>query len=118
MAPESLTKQKNIDFLKQQKISFIAVDEAHCISEWGHDFRPDYRKINNAVQEIDNSIKIIALTATATPKVQDDIIKNLKLENPKIFKSSFNRPNLFYEVKHKTEEIDKDIVSFIKKKYE
>jgi ATP-dependent DNA helicase RecQ len=115
MAPESLTKQKNIDFLKQQKISFIAVDEAHCISEWGHDFRPDYRKINNAVQEIDNSIKIIALTATATPKVQDDIIKNLKLENPKIFKSSFNRPNLFYEVKHKTEEIDKDIVSFIKK---
>ena len=115
MAPESLTKQKNIDFLKQQKISFIAVDEAHCISEWGHDFRPDYRKINNAVQEIDNSLKIIALTATATPKVQDDIIKNLKLEHPKIFKSSFNRPNLFYEVKHKTEEIDKDIVSFIKK---
>ena len=115
MAPESLTKQKNIDFLKQQKISFIAVDEAHCISEWGHDFRPDYRKINNAVQEIDNSLKIIALTATATPKVQDDIIKNLKLEKPKIFKSSFNRPNLFYEVKHKTEDIDKDIVSFIKK---
>ena len=115
MAPESLTKQKNIDFLKQQKISFIAVDEAHCISEWGHDFRPDYRKINNAVQEIDNSLKIIALTATATPKVQDDIIKNLKLEQPKIFKSSFNRPNLFYEVKHKTEEIDKNIVSFIKK---
>ena len=115
MAPESLTKQKNIDFLKQQKISFIAVDEAHCISEWGHDFRPDYRKINNAVQEIDNNLKIIALTATATPKVQDDIIKNLKLEKPKIFKSSFNRPNLFYEVKHKTEDIDKDIVSFIKK---
>ena len=115
MAPESLTKQKNIDFLKQQKISFIAVDEAHCISEWGHDFRPDYRKINNALQEIDNSLKIIALTATATPKVQDDIIKNLKLEQPNIFKSSFNRPNLFYEVKHKTEDIDKDIVSFIKK---
>ena len=115
MAPESLTKQKNIDFLKQQKISFIAVDEAHCISEWGHDFRPDYRKINDAVQEIDNNLKIIALTATATPKVQDDIIKNLKLEKPKIFKSSFNRPNLFYEVKHKTEDIDKDIVSFIKK---
>ena len=115
MAPESLTKQKNIDFLKQQKISFIAVDEAHCISEWGHDFRPDYRKINNALQEIDNNLKIIALTATATPKVQDDIIKNLKLEQPKIFKSSFNRPNLFYEVKHKTEDIDKDIVSFIKK---
>ena len=115
MAPESLTKQRNIDFLKEQNISFIAVDEAHCISEWGHDFRPDYRKINNAVKEIDNSLKIIALTATATPKVQDDIIKNLKLEKPKIFKSSFNRPNLFYEVKHKTENIDKDIVSFIKK---
>ena len=115
MAPESLTKQKNIDFLKQQKISFIAVDEAHCISEWGHDFRPDYRKINNAVQEIDNNLKIIALTATATPKVQDDIIKNLKLEKPKIFKSSFNRPNLFYKVKNKTEDIDKDIISFIKK---
>ena len=115
MAPESLTKQKNIDFLKDQKISFVAIDEAHCISEWGHDFRPDYRKINNAVQEIDTKLKIIALTATATPKVQDDIIKNLKLNEPNIFKSSFNRPNLFYEVKHKTENVDKDIVSFIKK---
>ena len=77
MAPESLTKQKNIDFLKDQKISFVAIDEAHCISEWGHDFRPDYRKINSAVQEINTKLKIIALTATATPKVQDDIIKNL-----------------------------------------
>ena len=115
MAPESLTKQKNIDFLKDQKISFVAIDEAHCISEWGHDFRPDYRKINSAVQEIDTKLKIIALTATATPKVQDDIIKNLNLNNPNIFKSSFNRPNLFYEVKHKTENVDKDIVSFIKK---
>ena len=115
MAPESLTKQKNIDFLKDQKISFVAIDEAHCISEWGHDFRPDYRKINNAVQEIDTKLKIIALTATATPKVQDDIIKNLNLNKPNIFKSSFNRPNLFYEVKHKTENVDKDIVSFIKK---
>ena len=115
MAPESLTKQKNIDFLKDQKISFIAVDEAHCISEWGHDFRPDYRRINSAVQEIDTKLKIIALTATATPKVQDDIIKNLNLKKPNIFKSSFNRPNLFYEVKHKTENVDKDIVSFIKK---
>ena len=115
MAPESLTKQKNIDFLKNQKISFVAIDEAHCISEWGHDFRPDYRKINSAVQEINTKLKIIALTATATPKVQDDIIKNLKLNEPNIFKSSFNRPNLFYEVKHKTENVDKDIVSFIKK---
>ena len=115
MAPESLTKQKNIDFLKDQKISFVAIDEAHCISEWGHDFRPDYRKINSAVQEIDTKLKIIALTTTATPKVQDDIIKNLNLNNPNIFKSSFNRPNLFYEVKHKTENVDKDIVSFIKK---
>ena len=115
MAPESLTKQKNIDFLKDQKISFVAIDEAHCISEWGHDFRPDYRKINSAVQEIDTKLKIIALTATATPKVQDDIIKNLNLNEPNIFKSSFNRPNLFYEVKHKTENVDKDIVSFIKK---
>ena len=115
MAPESLTKQKNIDFLKDQKISFVAIDEAHCISEWGHDFRPDYRKINSAVQEIDTKLKIIALTATATPKVQDDIIKNLNLNKPNIFKSSFNRPNLFYEVKHKTENVDKDIVSFIKK---
>jgi len=115
MAPESLTKQKNIDFLKDQKISFVAIDEAHCISEWGHDFRPDYRKINSAVQEINTKLKIIALTATATPKVQDDIIKNLNLNEPNIFKSSFNRPNLFYEVKHKTENVDKDIVSFIKK---
>ncbi len=115
MAPESLTKQKNIDFLRDQKISFVAIDEAHCISEWGHDFRPDYRKINSAVQEIDTKLKIIALTATATPKVQDDIIKNLNLNKPNIFKSSFNRPNLFYEVKHKTENVDKDIVSFIKK---
>ena len=115
MAPESLTKQKNIDFLKDQKISFVAIDEAHCISEWGHDFRPDYRKINSAVQEINTKLKIIALTATATPKVQDDIIKNLNLNKPNIFKSSFNRPNLFYEVKHKTENVDKDIVSFIKK---
>ena len=115
LAPESLTKQKNIDFLKKQKISFIAVDEAHCISEWGHDFRPQYRKINEAVKEINSSLKIIALTATATPKVQDDIVKNLALDQVKTFKSSFNRPNLFYEVKHKTDNIDKDVVSFIKK---
>ena len=115
MAPESLTKQKNIDFLKKQNISFVAVDEAHCISEWGHDFRPDYRKINQSIKQIDSNLKMIALTATATPKVQDDIIKNLSMSNASVFKSSFNRPNLFYEVKHKTDKIERDIVSFIKK---
>ena len=115
MAPESLTKQKNIDFLKKQDISFVAVDEAHCISEWGHDFRPDYRKINESIKQIDSNLKMIALTATATPKVQDDIIKNLSMSNASVFKSSFNRPNLFYEVKHKTDKIERDIVSFIKK---
>mgnify|MGYP005727106097 FL=1 len=115
MAPESLTKQKNIDFLKKQNISFVAVDEAHCISEWGHDFRPDYRKINESIQQINPNLKMVALTATATPKVQDDIIKNLSMSNSSIYKSSFNRPNLFYEVKHKTDKIERDIVSFIKK---
>ena len=115
MAPESLTKQKNIDFLKKQDISFVAVDEAHCISEWGHDFRPDYRKINESIKQIDSNLKMIALTATATPKVQDDIIKNLSMSNASVFKSSFNRPNLFYEVKNKTDKIERDIVSFIKK---
>ena len=115
MAPESLTKQKNIDFLKKQNISFVAVDEAHCISEWGHDFRPDYRKINESIKQIDSNLKMIALTATATPKVQDDIIKNLSMTNASVFKSSFNRPNLFYEVKNKTDKIERDIVSFIKK---
>lgn len=115
MAPESLSKDYNIDFLKNQKISFVAVDEAHCISEWGHDFRPDYRNIFNVVKKIDPRIKITALTATATPKVQDDIIKNLDLNDPKIFKSSFNRPNLFYEIRKKDDTIDKQIISFIKK---
>ncbi len=115
MAPESLTKQKNIDFLKKQNISFVAVDEAHCISEWGHDFRPDYRKINESIKQIDSNLKMIALTATATPKVQDDIIKNLSMSNASVFKSSFNRPNLFYEVKNKTDKIERDIVSFVKK---
>ena len=115
LAPESLTKEKTIQFLRKQKISFIAVDEAHCISEWGHDFRPDYRRINNAINKIDSSLKIIALTATATPKVQQDILKNLNLQNPKIFKSSFNRPNLFYEVRKKTESVNKEVISFIKK---
>ncbi len=115
MAPESLTKQKNIDFLKKQNISFVAVDEAHCISEWGHDFRPDYRKINESIRQINPNLKMVALTATATPKVQDDIIKNLSMSYSSIYKSSFNRPNLFYEVKQKTDKIERDIVSFIKK---
>ena len=115
LAPESLTKQKNIDFLKNQNISFVAVDEAHCISEWGHDFRPDYRKLNQAVNEINPELNIIALTATATPKVQDDIIKNLRLKDVQVYKSSFNRPNLFYEIKHKTDNVNKDVISFIKK---
>ena len=114
IAPESLSKEYNINFLKNYKISFVAVDEAHCISEWGHDFRPDYRNIFHTVKKIDPKIKITALTATATPKVQDDIIKTLELADSKIFKSSFNRPNLFYEIRKKDSSIDKQIISFIK----
>ena len=114
IAPESLSKEYNINFLKNNKISFVAVDEAHCISEWGHDFRPDYRNIFHTVKKIDPKIKITALTATATPKVQEDIIKTLELTDSKIFKSSFNRPNLFYEVRKKDSSIDKQIISFIK----
>ena len=87
-------------------ISFLAIDEAHCISEWGHDFRPEYRKIREVIDSIDSKIKIIALTATATPKVQDDIVKNLKIIDSKLFKSSFNRPNLYYEVRPKNEDTD------------
>ena len=114
IAPESLSKDYNINFLKNCKISFVAVDEAHCISEWGHDFRPDYRNIFHTVKKIDPKIKITALTATATPKVQDDIIKTLELADSKIFKSSFNRPNLFYEIRKKDSSIDRQIISFIK----
>jgi len=113
VAPESLTKQENVDFLKTVKISFYAVDEAHCISEWGHDFRPEYRRIRPIINEI-GSAPVIALTATATPKVQHDIQKNLGMMNAKVFKSSFNRPNLYYEVKQKTNNVDKDIIKFIK----
>ncbi|MCY1632790.1 DNA helicase RecQ [Marinifilum sp. D737] len=112
VAPESLTKESNIEFLKQVKISFYAVDEAHCISEWGHDFRPEYRKIRPIVQEIGNA-PIIALTATATPKVQHDIQKNLGMLDAKVFKSSFNRPNLYYEVLPKVN-ATKEIIKFIK----
>lgn len=114
IAPESLSKESNINLFKRYKISFVAVDEAHCISEWGHDFRPEYRNIFSNIQKIDKNVKFTALTATATPKVQDDIIKNLHLDNCSKFKSSFNRPNLFYEIRKKDESIDKQIISFIK----
>ena len=114
IAPESLSKESNINLFKRHNISFVAVDEAHCISEWGHDFRPEYRNIFSNIQKIDKNVKITALTATATPKVQDDIIKNLHLDNCSKFKSSFNRPNLFYEIRKKDESIDKQIISFMK----
>jgi len=113
VAPESLTKEENIDFLKQVKISFYAIDEAHCISEWGHDFRPEYRKIRPIVNQVGKA-PLIALTATATPKVQHDIQKNLGMMHAKVFKSSFNRPNLYYEVRTKTDDVDKDIIKYIK----
>ncbi|MBQ8270350.1 MAG: DNA helicase RecQ [Bacteroidaceae bacterium] len=113
VAPESLTKEDNVEFLKSIKISFYAVDEAHCISEWGHDFRPEYRRIRPIINEIGKA-PIIALTATATTKVRDDIKKNLGIQDAPDFKSSFNRPNLYYEVKPKTKNVDKDIIKFIK----
>ena len=113
VAPESLTKEDNVEFLKQAKISFYAVDEAHCISEWGHDFRPEYRRIRPIINEIGNA-PVIALTATATDKVRTDIKKNLGIVDADEFKSSFNRPNLYYEVRPKTKEVDKDIIKFIK----
>ena len=116
IAPETLSKNETIEFLKSIKISFLAIDEAHCISEWGHDFRPEYRKIRDIIDQVDPKVKIIALTATATPKVQDDIIKNLKINNSKVFKSSFNRPNLFYEVRGKSKTTDLDLIKFIKSK--
>ena len=114
VAPETLSKNDTIEFLKKASISFLAIDEAHCISEWGHDFRPEYRKIRDVIDSIDSKIKVIALTATATPKVQDDIIKNLKISDSKLFKSSFNRPNLYYEVRPKNDETEVDLIKFIK----
>jgi len=116
VAPESLAKESYIEFLSKSKISFLAVDEAHCISEWGHDFRPEYRNLNTIIKKIKKDIPIIALTATATPKVKDDIIKNLGINKAKLFNASFNRPNLFYEVRKKTSEINKEIIFFIKKR--
>lgn len=114
VAPESLTKEEYVDFLQGEKISFVAVDEAHCISEWGHDFRPEYRNLKSIVQRLGENIPLIALTATATPKVQEDIIKNLGIGDAKVFKASFNRPNLFYEVRPKTQNVDADIIRFVK----
>ena len=114
ISPESLSRENNIKFFKDQTISFIAIDEAHCISEWGHDFRPDYRIISETCDKISANLNKIALTATATPKVKEDIVKNLNLKNHKIFQSSFNRPNLFYEIRKKDNSIDKQIISYIK----
>lgn len=113
VAPESLSKEANISFLKTIKISFFAIDEAHCISEWGHDFRPEYRRIRPLISEL-GDFPLIALTATATPKVQHDIQKNLGILKARIFKSSFNRPNLYYEVRPKTKEVDREIIKYIK----
>ncbi len=113
MAPESLSKQENVDFLKTIKISFYAIDEAHCISEWGHDFRPEYRRIRPIISEIGNA-PVIALTSTATDKVRTDIKKNLDIMDAKEFRSSLNRPNLYYEVRPKNKEIDKEIIKFIR----
>jgi ATP-dependent DNA helicase RecQ len=114
VAPETLTKEDNLSFFKEFKISFFAIDEAHCISEWGHDFRPEYRRIRSLVDSIDSSIPIMALTATATPKVQADIQKNLGMEDAVVFKSSFNRPNLYYEIRAKTKNVDKEIIKYIR----
>ncbi len=113
VAPESLTKEENVNFLRQTKISFYAIDEAHCISEWGHDFRPEYRRIRPIINQI-GVAPIIALTATATDKVRTDIKKNLGISDAMEFKSSFNRPNLYYEIRNKTKDVDKDIIKFIK----
>ncbi|TYP72935.1 ATP-dependent DNA helicase RecQ [Aquimarina intermedia] len=114
VAPESLTKEEYVDFLKQQTISFLAIDEAHCISEWGHDFRPEYRNLRSIIKRIGENIPIIGLTATATPKVQEDILKNLGMTDANTFKASFNRPNLFYEIRPKTKHVDSDIIRFVK----
>ncbi len=114
VAPESLTKEEYVSFLQTQTISFLAIDEAHCISEWGHDFRPEYRNLRKIIQRIGDNIPIIGLTATATPKVQEDILKNLAIQDANTFKASFNRPNLFYEIRPKTKHVDADITRFVK----
>ena len=114
VAPESLTKEDNVEFLRNINISFYAIDEAHCISEWGHDFRPEYRRIRPIIETIGQDVPVIALTATATPKVQQDIIKNLEIPQATIFKASFDRPNLYYEIRPKTENVVKDVIKYIK----
>ena len=114
VAPESLTKDETVEFLKTLKISFVAIDEAHCISEWGHDFRPEYRRLRPIINSIGKNLPVIALTATATVKVQQDIMKNLEILDAKVFKSSFDRPNLYYEVRPKTKDVIKDIIKYIK----
>ncbi len=115
VAPESLTKEDYIQFLQSVPLSFVAIDEAHCISEWGHDFRPEYRNLRSIINRLGDDIPIIGLTATATPKVQEDIVKNLGITDAKLFKASFNRPNLFYEVRPKTKNVEADIIRFVKK---
>ena len=115
VAPESLIKEEYAAFLRTQKISFVAIDEAHCISEWGHDFRPEYRNLRHIIKQIDN-VPVIGLTATATEKVQEDILKTLGISDAKTFKASFNRANLFYEVRPKTKEVEKDIIRFVKQR--
>ncbi|MGO2103235.1 DNA helicase RecQ [Psychroflexus halocasei] len=115
VAPESLTKEEYVDFLKSETISFLAIDEAHCISEWGHDFRPEYRNLKKIIGRIGDNIPIIGLTATATPKVQEDILKNLGITDANTFKASFNRPNLYYEIRPKTSQVDSEIIKFVKK---
>ena len=114
VAPESLTKDEYIQFLREVKISFVAIDEAHCISEWGHDFRPEYRNLKGIIKQLGEGIPVIGLTATATPKVQEDILKNLDMSDANVFKASFNRPNLFYEIRPKTKNVEGDIIRFIK----
>ena len=114
IAPESLTKEENLDFLQRANISFVAVDEAHCISEWGHDFRPEYRRIRGIIDNINPNLPLIALTATATPKVQQDIAKNLRMEEAALYKSSFNRKNLYYEVRPKLGDVNKQLIKYIK----
>ncbi|MDA8640376.1 DNA helicase RecQ [Flavobacteriaceae bacterium] len=114
VAPESLVKEETIEFLKTVDLSFLAIDEAHCISEWGHDFRPEYRNLRVMLEKIEKDLPIIALTATATPKVQEDILKNLKVSDATLFKASFNRPNLYYEVQPKNEDVESNIIRFVK----
>ncbi|MDG2492570.1 MAG: DNA helicase RecQ [Flavobacteriaceae bacterium] len=117
VAPESLVKEETIEFLKTVNLSFLAIDEAHCISEWGHDFRPEYRNLRVMLEKIEKDLPIIALTATATPKVQEDILKNLKVSDATLFKASFNRPNLYYEVQPKNEDVESNIIRFVKQNH-